>query len=44
MNLAKELVTKGYDVSRLASGRRLILITGHRRENLVRDSIIYVML
>ena len=33
MNLAKELVTKGYDVSRLASGRRLILITGHRREN-----------
>lgn len=33
VNLAKELVTKGYDVSRLASGRRLILITGHRREN-----------
>ena len=33
VNLAKELVTKGYDVSRLASGRRLRLITGHRREN-----------
>ena len=33
VNLAKELVTKGYHVSRLASGRRLILITGHRREN-----------
>ena len=33
VNLAKELVTKGYDVSRLASGRRFILITGHRREN-----------
>lgn len=33
VNLAKELVTKGYDVSRLASDRRLILITGHRREN-----------
>ncbi len=33
VNLAKELVTKGYDVSRLASGRHLILITGHRREN-----------
>lgn len=33
VNLVKELVTKGYDVSRLASGRRLILITGHRREN-----------
>lgn len=33
VNLAKELVTKGYDVSRLARGRRLILITGHRREN-----------
>ena len=33
VNHAKELVTKGYDVSRLASGRRLILNTGHRREN-----------
>lgn len=33
VNLAKELIAKGYDVTRLASGRRLILITGHRREN-----------
>lgn len=32
-NLAKELVTKGYDVTRLSKGRRLVLITGHRREN-----------
>lgn len=32
-NLAKELVTKGYDVTRLSNGRRLVLITGHRREN-----------
>ena len=31
-NLAKELVTKGYDVTRLSNGRRLVLITGHRRE------------
>ena len=29
MNLARQ----GYDVSRLANGRRLVLITGHRREN-----------
>lgn len=32
-NLAKELVTKGYYVTRLSNGRRLVLITGHRREN-----------
>lgn len=32
-NLAKELVEKGYDVTRLSNGRRLVLITGHRREN-----------
>ena len=32
-NLAKELVTKGYDVTHLSNGRRLVLITGHRREN-----------
>lgn len=32
-NLAKELIAKGYDVTRLANGRRLVLITGHRREN-----------
>ena len=31
--LAKELKTKGYDSSRLKEGRRLVLITGHRREN-----------
>lgn len=28
-----ELNAKGYDVSRLNSSRRLVLITGHRREN-----------
>lgn len=33
VNLAKELIAKGYDVTRLANGRRLVLITGHRREN-----------
>ena len=27
------LMESGYDVNRLASGRRLVLITGHRREN-----------
>lgn len=27
------LAEAGYDVSRLASGKRLVLITGHRREN-----------
>ena len=36
-NLAKEqdkvLLAAGYDVSRLASGNKLVLITGHRREN-----------
>lgn len=35
--LAKEqdavLATAGYDVKRLTDGRRLVLITGHRREN-----------
>lgn len=31
--LVEELRTAGYDVSRLDSGRRLVLITGHRREN-----------
>ena len=35
--LAKEqdsvLATAGYDVTRLANGRKLVLITGHRREN-----------
>lgn len=32
-NLAKELVNDGYDTSRLSDGRKLVLITGHRREN-----------
>lgn len=31
--LERELSNAGYDVSRLAGGRRLVLITGHRREN-----------
>lgn len=31
--LGKELETSGYDTSRIDSGRRLVLITGHRREN-----------
>lgn len=37
VSLAKEqvqtLISAGYDVSRLTHGRRLVLITGHRREN-----------
>ena len=31
--LERELLQAGYDVKRLAGGRRLVLITGHRREN-----------
>ena len=31
--LQQELLGKGYDVSRLNNGKRLVLITGHRREN-----------
>ncbi len=31
--LEKVLATAGYDVNRLKDGRRLVLITGHRREN-----------
>ncbi len=31
--LANELKTAGYDTERLANGRKLVLITGHRREN-----------
>ena len=31
--LAAELKEKGYDVARLDGNRRLVLITGHRREN-----------
>lgn len=32
-NLESELFQAGYDTSRLSGGKRLILITGHRREN-----------
>lgn len=31
--VAEQLLKAGYDVSRLDQGRRLVLITGHRREN-----------
>ncbi len=31
--LEKNLLTVGYDVNRLADGKKLVLITGHRREN-----------
>ena len=31
--LSLNLARQGYDVNRLANGRRLVLITGHRREN-----------
>ncbi len=31
--LTANLKSNGYDVSRLAGGRKLVLITGHRREN-----------
>lgn len=33
IQLAEEIKAKGYDVSRLDNGPRLLLITGHRREN-----------
>lgn len=32
-SLVARLVTAGYDVARLAEGRKMVLITGHRREN-----------
>lgn len=32
-NLANSLTKAGYDTSRLKDGKRLVLITGHRREN-----------
>lgn len=32
-SLAREIGSVGYDLHRLANGRRLVLITGHRREN-----------
>lgn len=31
--VAKDLLKAGYDLTRLDQGRRLVLITGHRREN-----------
>jgi UDP-N-acetylglucosamine 2-epimerase (non-hydrolysing) len=31
--VSQELLGMGYDVNRLGNGRRLVLITGHRREN-----------
>lgn len=33
VNLANQLKTSGYDINRLLTGKRLVLITGHRREN-----------
>lgn len=32
-NLGAELRNAGYDIDRLAAGKKLVLITGHRREN-----------
>lgn len=32
-SLTEQIATLGYDINRLASGRRLVLVTGHRREN-----------
>lgn len=32
-SLKEELKTAGYDIQRLANGKKLVLITGHRREN-----------
>lgn len=32
-SLAKELVNAGYETVRLSNGKKLVLITGHRREN-----------
>lgn len=33
IELSKVLLNSGYDVNRLSDGKRLVLITGHRREN-----------
>ena len=33
LNLAESLLISGYDLMRLTDGRRLVLVTGHRREN-----------
>lgn len=32
-NVAADLASYGYDVNRLSKGKKLVLITGHRREN-----------
>lgn len=32
-SLSSQLLKAGYDITRLANGRKLVLITGHRREN-----------
>lgn len=32
-SLAKELIVAGYNTERLVNGKKLVLITGHRREN-----------
>lgn len=32
-SLATELINAGYDTGRLSNGKKLVLITGHRREN-----------
>lgn len=36
------LAVAGYDVTRLADGKKLVLITGHRRENLEMDSSVWL--
>lgn len=42
LSLVKELKAAGYDIARLAmEGRRLVLITGHRRENFG-DGFLYI--
>lgn len=42
LSLVKELKAAGYDIARLATeGRRLVLITGHRRENFG-DGFLYI--
>ena len=33
LSLQTDLVEKGYDLTRLLQGKRMVLITGHRREN-----------
>ena len=33
LSLQTDLVEKGYDLNRLLQGKRMVLITGHRREN-----------